>query len=170
MRFVCLVSLAISLASGLACNRRANARRFEREMERNAGKTIPPQDPIFIDFAKNWRQLVSTSPQLALPVVANPQQPPWQPQVFSQCVFSPDAGGNVPQVTLTWNESAGGIIEAPRAQKAAQAQPAAMRFDVGLHQDAFARNYFSSALAADRLKRFNIPSNAALVSIRRRCC
>jgi hypothetical protein len=91
-------------------------------------------------------------------------------------VFSADAGRMAAQVTLVWNEAVGGVIvEGPRVGKKA-AQPAAaapaaaaaqseqIRFDVAVDHNAFARNYYSSALATDKLKRFTLPSNSALLT------
>jgi len=178
MRFACVLALAVCILSIGACNRQ---RRRNRDIERGEGVIVKPQDVLFVNFERNWRQMVSQSPQLLLPVVPPEKpQPAWEPLVIPECVFSSDAGRMSAQVTLVWNEAIGGvIIEAPRvaragraaappspaaAQSTAAAEPASIRFDLGLEHNPFVRNYFSSALATDKLKRFSLPSNSALMT------
>jgi hypothetical protein len=126
-----------------------------------------PRDPIFIDFEKNWRQFISQRPELALPVVPLKEgepKPTWEPVVTSECVNSPDAGGYVPQVTLMWNEPVE-VVGSPTS-KAQQQRPLdteRMRFDLSVHYRGFARNFYSTALPADKNKRFNLPSNSDLI-------
>lgn len=177
MRFTCLLALAVCIFSSDACGRRSEARRRhraverrEREIERGQGIVFQPKDVLYVNFAKNWPQFVSRLPELALPVTRVVQRQPWQPLITAECVFSADAGRMVPQVTLSWNESSG-VISSPEIARrrqqqtpAAAAAPVPIRFDLGLHQDAFTRNYFSSALATDKLKRFNLPPNSALTN------
>jgi hypothetical protein len=133
---------------------------------------IQPQDPLFIDFERNWRQFISTSPELALPVIQpqRPVQEPWDPVFVAECVFSPDAGRPMPQVTLTWNDPMGQGPDVIRAQGLPSQQtppqlvePARMRLDLALHFDGFGRNYYSSSLSTAALERFNLPSNSALI-------
>ena len=134
---------------------------------------IKPTDPIFIDFERNWRQLISSAPELALPVVRPPRpvEDTWDPLFVAECVFSPDAGRPMPQVTLTWNDpirSGPDVIQAqrPPAEATAPAQAAQterLRLDLALHFDGFGRNYYSSALSTAAAQRFNLPSNSGLV-------
>jgi hypothetical protein len=70
-------------------------------------------------------------------------------------------------VTITWNESAGRVVQTPAAltqQQQQQGEVRVRRFDLGIHHDPFVRNFYSSAFSTDKLKRFNLPSNSALVS------
>ncbi len=165
MRFACLLALVACIVWVDACGKQ---RRRNREIERGEGAKVRPQDALFINFQQNWRQLISKSPQMALPVIPpETTQPPPPPIVLPQCVFSSDAGSMVPQVTLIWNEAPAIIIERKRQQSQQQQQqqepPALVRFDLALHQNAFARNYFSSALANETLRRFNLPPNSGLL-------
>src|SRR5262245_32476350 len=101
MRAIIAPLLCLCLLVTFACGR---SRRDGRDGY--LGKDAPvqqPKDKIFIDFAKNWRQVISESPELALPVISREKPPaqPWQPRMLTQCVFSDDAGGLVPQVTLS---------------------------------------------------------------------
>ena len=134
---------------------------------------IKPADPIFIDFERNWRQMISSAPELALPVVRPPRPvaDTWDPLFVAECVNSPDAGRPMPQVTLTWNDpirSGPDVIQAQRPpveptspEQAAQTER--LRLDLALHFDGFGRNYYSSALSTAAAQRFNLPSNSGLV-------
>ncbi len=164
--------MCLSIFAALSCGRQSVSVKESGKDQISLGQSLTndtkPQDAIFVDFDKNWRQFISHSPEIALPVVAVHQKSkpaPWQPIVQSECVFSPAAGGNVPQVTLTWNESAsetsGPAAKSPR-QESAQVSP--LRFDLAIHYDGFERNYFSSTLASEMRKRFNLPSNSALIT------
>ena len=132
------------------------------------GRGEPPADKTTIaDFAKNWRQMISTVPDLALPVRRLERQPPaeaWQPRVISQCVMSA-AGVLVPQVTVTWTEPAERVPDLTAAvqQRRAPATPR-LRFDLALHYDGFGRNFYSAALAANRNEQFKLPSNSGLIN------
>jgi hypothetical protein len=140
-----------------------------------------PKDPIFVDFQNNWRKLISPRAELALPVIPlkkeEQQRAVWQPVITSECVFSQDAGGYVPQVTLTWIETQApqpgpGITLASQVQQPSPSQtqpqqtldPSKIRFDLALHFQAFERNQFTSAVASDKEKRFNLPSNSNFVT------
>jgi len=141
----------------------------EREIELSQSVTnkLKPEDIIFRDFAKSWPQFVNKAPILALPVVTPATPPPlWQPIVQAECIFSPDAGGEVPQVTLTWNEVSGSQVTTAAAVSAqvAAPSPAATRFDLTLVHDGFARSYYSTGLGSDKLKRFNLPANSSLAA------
>jgi hypothetical protein len=160
MRAIIAPLLCLCLLVTLACGR---SRRGGRDGY--LGETAPvdpPKDKIFVDFAKNWRQVISESPELALPVT-RPERPaarPWQPRVLTQCVFSDDAGGLVPQVTLSWNETDDIIL---LRAKARQTETPPLRFDLAVHFDGFSRNYLSAALSTGKLERFKLPSNSPLV-------
>jgi hypothetical protein len=144
----------------------------QREETINLGQKVTddrkPKDPIFIDFEKNWRQFISQRPELALPVIPmkeGEQKQPWDPIITSNCVQSQDAGGFVPQVTISWNEPME-VIAAPGGKAQQQTPPpqdqGGLRFDLSIHYRGFARNYYSTALSADKDKRFNLPSNSDL--------
>jgi len=141
------------------------------ELGQNVTVNSKPLDPVFKDFSKSWRQFISASSELALPVVGVVKREPTAPEpiIFSECVFSPDAHGFVPQVTISWNELEGQVIETPalaaaQRQAESQAEPPIRRFDLGLHHDPFARNFYSSVFSTDKLKRFTLPPNSSLVN------
>jgi hypothetical protein len=134
-----------------------------------------PLDPVFKDFPQSWRQFISQKPEFAIPVTgAAPKQEATSPQptIIPQCVYSPEAQGYVPQVSLTWDEPSGPAVEPPSIaarkppEKAPnqQEEPSVRRFDLGLLHDPFGRNLFSSAMSTDKLRRFNLPPNSALVN------
>jgi hypothetical protein len=128
-----------------------------------------PVDPVFKDFPQRWRQFISKSPELSIPVmgVVKQQPTPPEPVIFNECVFSPDAHGYVPQVTITWDEPSGQITEIPKVAIVAQQrqeETPVVRFDLGLHHDPFGRNFYSSALSTDKQKRFTLPANSALAN------
>lgn len=177
MRSTWLLWIPLVVAAVCGCSRDGNAagRESERGVELDQRVTHDPkaQDVVFKDFSNNWRQFISKAPELALPVVPSPERAPlWQPVVHVQCLYSEDAGGTVPQVTLTWNDwsppsssRAGaltGVKTAANAAAPTEPQPAT-RFDLTLHHDGFARNYYSSGLSTEQLKRFMLPENSALV-------
>jgi hypothetical protein len=54
-------------------------------------------------------------------------------------------------VTLSWREEP-------------QEDPPALRFDLAILHDGFARNYYSAALATDKLQRFKLPPTSALIT------
>jgi hypothetical protein len=163
--------VVIALISIAACRRNKTSQRTDgNETKQDQDVTInpKPQDAIFIDFQKNWRQFISQSPEFTLPVVAKPpeQKEVWEPLVLAECVFSPDAGTQVPQVTLVWNEPVQVQITAG-AKQAAPARTeelAKTRFDLSTNYQGFEKNEYSTTLATDKLKRFNLPSNSELVS------
>ena len=172
MRLFCLLSFFVSLTSITACDRtEANNRRNERdEIDLNQNVTVrgKPQDVVFKDFEKNWRKFISSAPQLTVAVIGTPQPPPVEPVITSECVFSSEANGYVPQMTISWNEPSSPITEvssrARQQMQQAQVEVPKMRFDLGVNYDAFARNYYSSILSTDKLQRFSLPSNSALVN------
>jgi hypothetical protein len=159
MRLLLSLSFSVLLALTSGCGKQRVARKEgERiNLDQNVTSEPKPQDIIFVDFNKNWRQFINKSPELALPVAAaetGAKKPAWVPLVNTQCVFSTDAGGLQPQVTLTWNETGSGT---------AGGASRVLRFDLTVHHDGFARNYYSTVLATDKLKRFSLPSNSALI-------
>lgn len=175
----CLISGCLCLV--LSCGRQSST--FKGTDSRNGIKlgqdvtnTLKPQDVIFLDFEKNWRKFISTSKALTLPVVPirEPEKKSWQPIVQAECVFSGDAGGNVPLVTLTWTEpQASNANPVPRSpalktsfqeQRGQEPAASAVRFDLAVHYQGFARNYYSTILSTGKLQRFNLPSNSALVA------
>ncbi len=167
MRGVCSLLLAMSLASLFACSNQST-RRGVPVVQR---PVVPqPQDVLFKDFPKNWRQHIASTPVLKLPVTPPARgEQTWQPSVISACVFSIDAGGLVPEVNISWNEPI--RVTEPRlaaAQAQAQGTPnasgAQLRFDLALQQNAFARNYYSTALSTSKLERFALPSNSPMVN------
>jgi hypothetical protein len=173
MRFLLISSCSILLCTffALSCSRQ-NATTLRTEghrinLSQNVTNDSRPKDAIFVDFEKNWRKFISQSPEIALPVVAVRDKTSWRPIVQEDCVFSPDAGGNVPQVSLTWTELAA-PAPAPAPQTHPQQQqsvaPAAVRFDLALHYKGFERNYYSTALSTEKLQRFNLPSNSELIA------
>jgi hypothetical protein len=146
---------------------------------RDDGPERRPQDKLFIDFNRNWREMISQSPDFAAPVVRPeqpmPPTPEFEPIVISECVRSTDAGAVVPQVTLSWNETAGGgpdiVLAAqrggrpPTAQQppAAAAPPSRLRVDLAIHHNGLGRNYYTTAFSDQKLQRFQLPSTSALV-------
>jgi hypothetical protein len=163
------------MVSILACRGRDVRRTDERiDLDQKVTVAPKPQDVIFVDFQKNWRRFISPSAELARPVVHRPEPGPkeerWAPIVTPECVFSADAGGRVPQVTLVWDEPfSTREIRAKVAQEgpAGQASPAdipGVRFDLALHRDGFGRNYYTAILAPEKLQRFKLPSNSDLIN------
>jgi hypothetical protein len=158
----CLVAI-------VACGRAQRGNEERIDLAQNVTSQHKPQDRIFVDFEKNWRQFISTAPDITLPVVTperKPQEPPWDPRVVAECVFSADAGGMVPQATLTWNEP----VDNPSpdvAQLARQQRPMEtprLRFDLSVYHDGFGRGFYTTALATDKQERFKLPSNSAMVN------
>jgi hypothetical protein len=163
------------LASAAACGSPADSapERSAREQTRERRRELSDiRDPILRDFSTNWRQLLSQAPELAYPVVVPPRPPrtpPWEPTIMTQCVFSPDAGGIVPQTTISWNEpiridDGGGPNPTLRQTAGAAATTVPLRMDLGLYADAFARNHFSTALSPDVTRRFSLPAASGLVT------
>jgi hypothetical protein len=170
-RLISSCLIFIFLISISACNScRNRSRRSEKENTVDLAQDVTsdrkPKDPIFIDFEKNWRKFISPLPELALPVEPRKEGGPkeaQEPIIQSECVFSPDAGAAVPQVTLSWNESAG-QAPPPSVSQTAAAPSERLRFDLTVHYKGFERNFFTSTLPTEKDKRFNLPSNSALVS------
>ncbi len=167
MRTLPPLLLSMCVLTAFACGRAQVGDRDRVGVDRDAAAPRPPQDKIFVDFRKNWRELISQSPDFTRPVVV-PEQPPaqaWQPRVLSECVFSADAGGMVPQVTLVWVEPTAQAPEgALSATRQAQTGTPRLRFDLTVQYQGFQRNFYSTALASDKLQRFKIPSTSALVA------
>jgi hypothetical protein len=175
MRSLTPLLLSVCIIGTFGCKRSAIKERERVDEIKNVPAERKPQDKIFIDFAKNWRELIHRSPEFALPV-AVPSAPPeerWQPVVLAECVFSGAAGGLVPQVTLTWNEPAGEVPDwRPKVATAAQAQDQRegqagvqrRRFDLALRDDGFARDYFSAILSGEKFQRFKLPPNSAFIN------
>jgi hypothetical protein len=167
VRVLFVLSVAGCLVIISACGQRGSTAGDPDAIDLNQTVTAEhkPQDPIFIDFGNNWRQFISSTPELALPVIPStaPSDEAWEPIVVAECVFSPDAGGLVPQVTLTWNET---IVRAPDAPVEVQppdSAPATVRVDLAVHFNGFGRNYYSSVLSTAPLERFKLPSTSALI-------
>jgi hypothetical protein len=171
MRLLCLISIVVQVALLTACNRKGDRGRGVESEQIDLSQNVTQQgnsgDLAFKDFAKNWRNFISASPEIAAPVVGTVKREPAaaEPVIISECVLSPDARGYVPQITIIWNEPASQVTEVrARAQQQAQAEVPRMRFDLGLHYNAFGRNYYSAILSTDKLQRFSLPSNSALVN------
>jgi hypothetical protein len=164
----------VSLA---ACDREARRTGDRIDLDQNVTADRKPQDIIFVDFEKNWRQFVHASPEIARSVVPRPTpaptEQPFSPVVTAECVFSADAGGRVPQVTVTWNEdSTTPAPPPPAAQAAPEGAPgqravgdlSRIRLDLALHHDGFERNYYTTILASEKLQRFKLPSNSPMIN------
>lgn len=154
-----------------ACGRtEANSHRTEQDeisLDQKVTVKGKPQDLVFKDFEKNWRKFISNAPQFTLPVLPPKQPPPAAPEpiITSECVYSADANGYVPQVTISWNEPATAPIELrSRKQTQNQSEVPSRRLDLGLNFNPFARNFYSSILSTDKNQRFSLPSNSALIS------
>jgi hypothetical protein len=146
------VALGVMVVGGCGRSGRpnANARDDKSQVDLTQKVTVDrnPQDKSVAGFEQQWRQLISPSAELARPVVdakSPGEARRWQPQATSECVFSADAGGAVPRVTLTWSEG-----------------PQRPRFDLAIVHDGFARNEYSS-LIPGTADRFLLPSTSALV-------
>lgn len=155
--------IVVSLAAVAGCWRTDRPQRTERiALSQNVTTDRRPQDKVFDDFEKNWRQFISPSAELALPVAAAKRPlEPWEPDVVTECVSSADAGGLVPQATLTWTQPA---TDTPKAQPGKPSRAQGLRVDLSLHHDGFRRGYFSSILASDTQQRFMLPSTSALTN------
>jgi hypothetical protein len=175
VRSICLLSIVlIAFMSG--CRDRSGRENSNRiELGQNVTVSSKALDPVFSDFPRSWRQFISKKPELAIPVTgAAPSQDARSPQpiIIPQCVYSPEARGYVPQVSVSWDESLAPPVEPPSiaARKRQwkepnhQPEPSVHRFDLGLFHDSFERNLFSSALSTDKLQRFNLPQNSGLVN------
>ncbi len=168
LRLAAVLSVGIALLS--ACRSPAKSKKGDAEridLSQNVTTKPRPEDKIFINFEKNWREFISQRPEFTRPVIQRrepPSVPEPEPIIQAECVFSADAGGLVPQVTITWNQAASGGVGLRAAAEQNQAQTPPVRLDLGLHQDAFTRNYFTSALSTQKLQRFNLPANSALVN------
>jgi hypothetical protein len=151
-----ILVVVIGIVTIGACARGARSdvesadKRTPIDLTQNVTAERKTQDKTFIGFEKNWRQFISASPQLARPVVAARGGTPWEPHVTSECVFSADAGGAVPQVTIEWSEDQ-------------QTEPL-LRFDLAIVHDGFARNQYTSAIPAAKFDRFLLPRTSALIS------
>lgn len=148
-----LFSLSIVFSVCLTVTACQNKIKREREEEINLEQEVTnrqiPRDSIFFQFEKNWKKFISPLPELTRPVFVEQQEvPTWQPLVITDCVYSQEAGGAVPQVELTWQE--------PVAQNT-------VRFDIALQSQGFERNYYSSVFPVERLKRFSLPLRSELV-------
>jgi hypothetical protein len=156
------VLVVAMLAVGACGGERGNSGRDPDSIDLNQNVTAErrTEDPAFVDFEKNWQAFISKSPELALPVMAAPGTPDqtWEPIVVAECVLSPEAKGLVPQVSLTWNDDA---EESTRAGRSAAS--GAVRIDLAVHFDGFARNYYSSVLSTSVAGRFELPSSSALI-------
>jgi hypothetical protein len=164
MLFVCIVSVIACTGQGT----RTAATDEKIALEQHVTNEPKPQDAVFNQFPATWRKtVISSSAELTRPVrhiEPKPGEPAWAPVVIAQCVFSADAGGMVPQVTLSWNAPVSVAPNRAQARQEGQAPAADLRIDLALHHNGFVRNYYSTVLAADKLQRFKLPSNSALVS------
>lgn len=183
-----LVSASLILASIFsvsACRRKAARTDSDKiDLDQNVTVSTTPKDVIFVDFKNNWRKFVSEAPEFTLPVARMSDKVPQQgrePIVLTNCVYSADAGGYVPQVTIIWTEPVGsstpeppGVVARVRqqqpsppqpgpTQEAATAQTGRVRFDLAVQLDGFERNFFSTALSNEKDKRFNLPANSELI-------
>ena len=173
MRLLGWFGVVLVIAGSSACSRREGSHHSEGdEINLNQNVTVKSraQDVVFKDFATNWRKFISQSPQLALPVVGTVQRAKNIPEaiITPECLYLQSADGYVPRITVTWNAEPS-VIPQARATKVkagtpGQEQPPEMRFDLGLHHDAFSRDYYSSVLSTEVNQRFELPSNSHLVS------
>jgi hypothetical protein len=162
----------ISIISVIACGRRTQlGQRPDREnvinLNQNVTTDTKPQDAIFLDFQNNWRKFISPSTEFTLPVVPinEKQKTAWDPIVLSECVYSTDAGSYVPQVTLIWNGPASQTPPSPiNREEQGATESSKIRFDLTVQYKGFEKNYYTTALPTEKLKRFNLPSNSELVS------
>ena len=153
MRFILLLATFVCAISTTGCRGPGEKKRTDRDgidLSQTVTRNPRAENGIFKNFKDNWRQFINTSPELALPVTVPPNEPVWQPQVASECLFSADAGAVVSQVTVSWNES-----DDPEAQP--------IRLDLALHHNGFGRNYYSTALPSGLPRRFNLPPNSSLI-------
>jgi hypothetical protein len=149
MRLTWLLAVIAISGCGHPAGESKRKERDRIDLSQTVTRNPRAESGIFRNFPDNWRQFISSSPELKLPVIVHSREEVWQPQVSSQCRFSTDSGGVVPEVTLSWNE--------PDRQ-------GAIRFDLALHHDGFGRNYYSTATASSLPKRFNLPPNSALIN------
>jgi hypothetical protein len=157
--------IAVGIVAISACSQHGNTRRDADSIDLKQSVTAErdTQDPAFIDFEQNWRVFISNSPELALPVVPVPGSPDqsWDPIVVAECVFSPEAKGLVPQVTLTWND---GVADQSIRRRPRGSEAGPVRIDLAVHFNGFVRNYYSSVLSTAALDRFKLPSSSALIA------
>src|SRR5271167_4108850 len=168
MRLLCLFSIVIALAFTGACHNQQDRGRKEAPDEVRLNQNVTtgkPQDPVFKDFDKNWRKFISNSPQLTAQIVGTPVQESrvQEPIISSECIYSPEAQGYVSKATITWNDNQPNTTLFNRIRQQGQTETPMMRFDLGLVHDAFAGNFFSSALSTENGKRFSLPSDSALI-------
>jgi hypothetical protein len=178
---ICAVLISvICIISITACNRGdklTQGNKDEIDLGQDVTSNKKPEDPIFVDFEKNWRNFISQSPEFALaviPIKDKTQKEAWQPLILAECVYSPDAAAQVPQVTLTWNEPVAPATPIPIPRRVEQKgeqqpeqkiqEPAKTRFDLTVHYEGFERNQYSTTLSTDKNKRFNLPSNSDLIN------
>jgi len=161
MRWICLFAiLVLSFMTG--CRGRGG-----REEHDRTEVLSKPQSPEFKDFQNTWRQFISKSPELSVPVsgTISPERAAAEPIISSECLYSAEANGYVPQVTISWTDVANQVMEtAATAARQETAKAPIRRFDLGQHYKSFERNLYSSALSTDKLKRFTLPSNSAMVA------
>ncbi len=174
LRSVGWLALVLCIVGSSACRNKQTTLRSERDevnLNQNVTVNSKPQDVVFKDFDKNWRQFVSTNPRLATAVVGTVQRREAAPEpiITPECIYSESLKGYVPRITITWNEVPSQVVNARLARteevrQTGQEPVPEMRIDLGLNHDPFTRNYFSSALSTDVSKRFSLPSNSAMLS------
>lgn len=124
------------------------------ELEQTITSTVRPTDSLFIQFDKNWKKLVSQRAELLRPVKfldLNQVKTPWNPLVISDCVFSPGAGANVPQVDISWVEDLNKTGDAP------------IRVDLALLYRGYENDTYTTVFPVESQKRFNMPLNSKLI-------
>lgn len=127
------------------------------DLDQTITVTAKPKDSLFANFSKFWPTMVSTVPELMLPVRIPddpddvPESDPWNPRVSSNCVFSEDAGMVVPEVTLSWAEPLRNVRKQP------------MRGDLTIHYQGFQRDLYTSLFPITAQTRFVIPGNSEFV-------
>lgn len=132
--------------------------RTDNQIDLDQGVTVKaqPTDSLFANFAKFWPTLISTKPELSLPVITlgdddDDREEPWNPRVSSSCIFSEEAGAVLPEVTLTWAERIGNLERLPR------------RSDLTVHYLGFQRNLYSTSYPIEPATRFIIPGNSEFI-------
>ena len=167
LRSVGWFSLLLCIVCSSACSTsKQSANRGGRdEIDLNQSVTVnsKPRDVVFKDFEQNWRQFVSNDPRFSAPVIGEVKRREGVPEpiVTPACIYSVGAKGYVPRISITWNEVPSQGVRVLSTQPTGQAPE--MRIDLGLHHDPFTRNYYSSVLSTETAKRFNLPSNSALL-------
>lgn len=153
--------LLLSLLASMGCNNKNKGDNRDTvnqdknkddkvNVDQRVTQRLIPRDSVFIDFEKNWTKFISRAPELIRPVMQRPTGPAWEPVIVTDCVYSQEVGGVVPQVEITWTE--------PQVQ-----QERIVRFDIALQSQGFERNYYTTAFPMQAPQRFVIPGVSAFI-------